>query len=118
MWIHQHLVFAHKHKKFKNKLYVQQISLAETRLTTNESSNEYLIPPHGMISYTRANVRVLEKHKRTDVNFKGILLYIQHTLLPILVHVIGVYVSPECKFVVLTELFVMHSFSMLVQIWA
>ena len=51
-----------------------------------------------MISSIQINVRVLQKHKWTDKHFEGILLCVQHLLIPILVLVIGVYVSPKCTF--------------------
>ena len=41
----------------------------------------------------------------TDTHFERILLCFQHTLHPILVQVIGVYLSPKCKFAVFTQLF-------------
>ena len=50
-----------------------------------------------MISYVRTAVRVLEKHKWSDAHFEAILLCVQHTALPLLVQVIGVYLSPQCK---------------------
>ena len=99
------------------------ILLAETRLIPNDNTNEYLIPKyeipyqndqildtptrpsHGMISYVRTPVRVLEKHKWSDAHFEVILLCVQHTVLPLLVQVIGVYLSPQCKFSAFTNFF-------------
>ena len=48
-----------------------------------------------MISELRTPVRVLEKHKWSDTHFEAILLCVQHTVLPLLVQVIGVYLSPQ-----------------------
>ena len=58
-----------------------------------------------MISYARNPVRVLEKHKWSDTHFEAILLCVQHTVLPLLVQIIGVYLSSQCKFSAFTNFF-------------
>ena len=58
-----------------------------------------------MISYVRTTVRVLEKYKWSDTHFEAILLCVQHTVLPLLVQVIGVYLSPQCKLSAFTNFF-------------
>ena len=99
------------------------ILLAETRLIQNDNTNEYLIPQYdspywndqilniptrplpGMKSYVRTPVRVLEKHKWSDALFEPILLCVQHTGISLLIQVIGVYLSTQCKFSAFTNFF-------------
>ena len=86
------------------------------KVHTNDNTNENLIPQydipyqndqildtatrplHGMISSVRTPVRVLEKHKWSNTHFEALLLCVRHTVLPLLIHVIGVYLSPRCTF--------------------
>ena len=111
------------HVKACHHICATDILLAETRLIPNDNTNEYLIPrydisyqndqildtltrpSHGMISYVRTPVKVLEKHKWSDTHFEAILLCVQHTVLPLLVQLIVVNLSPGCKFSAFTSFF-------------
>ena len=97
--------------------------LAETKLTKNDSTSEYIIPdfqepyrndqtshdssrpPHGIISYIRNTVKVIEKQKWTSLIFEGILLCVQHTLFRIPIQLIGLYIAPQCKYTNFTRCF-------------
>ena len=97
--------------------------LAETKLTKNDSTSEYIIPdfqepyrndqtshvlsrpPHGIISYIRNTVKVIEKQKWTSLIFEGIILCVQHTLFPIPIQLIGLYIAPQCKYTIFTICF-------------
>ena len=90
--------------------------IAETRLTSHDSSDCYKIegfniacrndqkwnkesrPPHGIICYVKDSIRVLDVQKTSCETFEAILLCIQHTSLPIPVQLVGIYVSPHCKY--------------------
>ena len=89
---------------------------AETKLLHSDSSENYTLtgfqvpyknnqvwhnsprPPHGMIGYVRENIRMLEVNKFTSPHFEAILMCVQHPSLHIPVQVIGLYVSPQCKY--------------------
>ena len=91
-------------------------------MTVNDSNSEYLTPefqapyrnnqrghhtsrsPYGMIRYTRNKVRVLETLKWSDTHFEGLQLYVQHTILPVLVQLIGLHVLCQCEYKVFSEL--------------
>ena len=103
------------------------ILLAETRMIPNDNTNEYLIPQydipyqndqildtptrpsHGMISSVRIPVRVLEKHKWSDTHFEAILLRVEHTVLPLLVQVIGVIFRHSASFQFYHYLYIIFS---------
>ena len=51
-----------------------------------------------MIGYVRGNIRMLEVKKYTSPHFEAILMCVQHPSLHIPVQVIGLYVSPQCKY--------------------
>ena len=55
-------------------------------------------PPHGIICYVKDSIRVLDVQKTSCETFVAILLCIQHTSLPIPVQLVGIYVSPHCKY--------------------
>ena len=105
------------HIKASHNICATDIILLEgTRLIPNDNTNDYLIPQydipyendqildtptrpsHVIMSYVRTPVRVLEKHKWSDAHFEAILLCVQHTVLPLLVQVIRVYLLSQCKF--------------------
>ena len=99
-----------------NILYSDICFLAETRLTSNDASINYKIagfptivrndqewnqtcrPPHGLLSYVKDKVRLLDVQKISSMTFESILTCVQDRAVPLPIQLAAVYVSPKCKY--------------------
>ena len=92
------------------------IFLAETILILSDDNDSYQIqtfqiacqneqkwnkdsrPPHGIICYAKNSIKILEVQRKSCALFEAIFVCVQHTSLPVPVQLVGIYVSPKCKF--------------------
>jgi len=101
-------------KSDRNITEASVIGLAESRLLHSDCNDDYSLPnfrllrndqqrhtsstrpPHGLLMYTKNDVRILEQHVYSTPLFESIYSCVQHNFEPL--QIVIAYVSPTCSF--------------------